>query len=287
LETQVSTALEDIKNQLKSLEESGLLRGATNSDEQFKLITGTDKLSEAVSDTVYIQECVPEVLDLKRKVWSQIDELVTTEETILASSTSCILPSKFSDHLKHKSQLLVAHPINPPYYVPLVELVPAPWTSQDITQKAKAIQTECGQKPIVFKKEIDGFGINRLQYALLNECLRLVEEDVLSVEDIDKVMCYGLGHRYAFLGCLETALLNAEGFPNYCDRYGETVKRVSDSYGPTPGWKADDKVIQEVQKQFEAVNLGVEGLPERRKWRDGRLAALAKLKKDLEEKDQK
>ncbi|KAF6016376.1 hypothetical protein EB796_025305 [Bugula neritina] len=279
VESQVTAALADIQQQLTKLEESQLLKGSLSSQQQFALISGTNDLAEAATDAIYVQENVPENLEIKKKVFQQLDELAS-EKTILASSTSCLVPSKFTAGLKHSSQCIVAHPINPPYYVPLVELMPAPYTSADVVQRAKAIHIECGQQPVVFRKEIEGFGINRLQYALLNECLRLVQDDVMSVEDIDKVMSYGLGHRYAFMGPLQTALLNAEGLPNYCDRYGETIVRVSETYGPTPTWKADDPVIREVQRQFDAVGLGVDQLPARRAWRDENLARLAKLKQE-------
>ena len=103
-------------------------------------------MAECVTGAKYVQECVPEVLDLKRKVWGEVDKLVGTE-TILGTSTSCIgglllivcayllhctVPSKISDFMEHKAQFIVAHPCNPPYHTPMVELVPAPWTSTEV-----------------------------------------------------------------------------------------------------------------------------------------------------------
>ena len=110
--------------------------------------SGTASLAECVTGAKYIQECVPEVLELKRKVWGEVDKLVGTE-TILGTSTSCIgdfsfrssllllllfaVPSKISDFMEHKAQFIVAHPCNPPYHTPMVELVPAPWTSIEVS----------------------------------------------------------------------------------------------------------------------------------------------------------
>ena len=174
------------------------------------LISGAKTVKECVEGAFYIQECVPELLPLKQKVFQEIDEFAG-DETILASSTSCILPSLFTENLKHRAQAIVAHPVNPPFYVPLVELVPAPWTSKDIAIKARKVMEELGQKPVSLSRELPGFALNRIQYAILNECWHLVKEGVLNVADIDTVMTDGLGPRYAFLGPLETAHLNAEG----------------------------------------------------------------------------
>lgn len=92
-----------------------------------------------------------------------------------------------------------------------MEIVPAPWTDPEITQRTVSLMKDIGQKPVVVKKEMYGFAANRLQYAILNECWRLVKDDVLSVEDIDLVMSEGLGMRYAFMGALEVYHLNANG----------------------------------------------------------------------------
>lgn len=95
--------------------------------------------------------------------------------------------------------------------MPAVELVPSPWTDSGIVSKTIAILKEIGQKPVVCKKEIYGFALSRMQQAIINECWRLIQDDVMSVEDVDAVMSEGLGMRYAFLGVFETCHLNADG----------------------------------------------------------------------------
>jgi L-gulonate 3-dehydrogenase len=266
-----------ILEQLDSLHQQKLLRGSLAVSQQHSLISEAHSLEDCVLNSVYVQECVPENLELKQKIFSAIDEVVDDEEVVLASSSSCIPPSKFSENLKHRSQIIVAHPVNPPYFVPLVEIVPAPWTSEAIKQKARKMMEIIGQSAITLKKEIAGFALNRIQYAVINECWRLVEDDLLSVEDVDRVMKDGLGPRYAFMGPFETIHLNAEGVGNYCLRYGETIWNVSQTFGPTPRLAPDDQITKRIEDEL-AEKIPLDQLEHRRQWRDDRLAELVKLK---------
>uniref|UniRef100_A0A182PQL4 N-acetyltransferase domain-containing protein n=1 Tax=Anopheles epiroticus TaxID=199890 RepID=A0A182PQL4_9DIPT len=246
----VEKALKETKQELDSIEKQGLLRGNLTAAEQFACISGTDNLKDAITDAIYVQECVPERLDIKKKLYGEVDGLVGPD-TILASSTSTFMPSLFSEEMKHRAQVLVAHPVNPPYYVPLVEIVPAPWTKAEYTTKARDLMTEIGQKPVTLSRQIEGFALNRIQYAILNETWRLVADGILNVKDIDVVMSEGLGMRYAFLGPLETAHLNAEGMLNYCERYCNTIYAVSQTMGPTP--RMEGKVAEQVAKEMEEM----------------------------------
>ncbi|XP_050090952.1 lambda-crystallin homolog [Anopheles aquasalis] len=273
----VSKALVETERELNKLEKEGLLRGSLTAAEQFACISGTDNLKAAITGALYVQECVPERLDIKKKLYGEVDGFVGPD-TILASSTSTFMPSLFSEELKHRSQVLVAHPVNPPYYVPLVEIVPAPWTKPEFTAKARELMTEIGQKPVTLSRQIEGFALNRIQYAILNETWRLVADGILSVKDIDVVMSEGLGMRYAFLGPLETAHLNAEGMLNYCERYSNTIYAVSETMGATP--RMEGKVAEQVAKELEEM-VPIEKLPERRAWRDACLTKLAQLKKNI------
>jgi len=286
---QVTRALDNINEELLEFEAAGTLRGTLPAAEQAKLISGTDSLAECVSGAKYVQECVPEVLELKRKVWGEIDKVVG-KETILGTSTSCIVPSAISDFMEHRAQFIVAHPCNPPYHTPMVELVPAPWTSQDVQAGARQLMQEVGQGPVSLSREVPGFVLNRMQYALLNECWRLVRDGVVSAQDLDVVMKDGMGMRYAFMGPMETIHLNAEGTQNYCDRYGQTIYNVSEDLGPIPtGWKQETEADKAEVAALEATMCSTVPLKElykRRVWRDKRLAALAKLKRDMDREEE-
>jgi L-gulonate 3-dehydrogenase len=138
LQSQIDNAIKQIDIQLKSLEERGLLRGKLSAKQQFSCISGCTDIKEAVSGAFFLQECVPEIIDLKKKLYKQLDEIVD-ENIIISSSTSTFMPSVFSGDMKHRAQVLVSHPVNPPYYVPLVEIVPSEYTRKDIPVTTRAL----------------------------------------------------------------------------------------------------------------------------------------------------
>ena len=113
-------------------------------------------------------------MDVKQKVFEEIDQYAG-DHTLLVSSASCIDPAKFTDKLKHKENCIVAHPYNPPHLIPLVEVIPAPYTAPGALAQLLEIQTKIGQIPIVVHKIINGFAACRLQYAVIMEAWRLFE----------------------------------------------------------------------------------------------------------------
>ena len=226
-------------------------------------------LADALDAVDLVQESLPESIETKRAIFSELDRLAAPE-AILASSTSTIVASLFTQSLKGRYRCLVAHPVNPPHLIPLVELVGAPWTAPEIVAKAKAIYQAVGQAPIIVKREIEGFILNRLQAVLLSEAFRLVEDGYVTPQDLDKTLKDGLGLRWSFMGPFETIELNAPGgIPDYCWRYGASLSALS----------AANPVI------YEGENLGrilaqwgkaltPDQVAARMCWRDRRLAAL-------------
>jgi L-gulonate 3-dehydrogenase len=226
-------------------------------------------LADALDDVSYVQESVAENVDAKRAIYAELDRLAPSD-AILASSTSTIVASSFTEGLKGRHRCLVAHPVNPPHLVPLVELVGAPWTTPETIEKAKSIYAEVGQVPIVVKREIEGFILNRLQAVLLSEAFRLVEDGYVTPQDLDKTLKDGLGLRWSFMGPFETIELNAPGgIPDYCRRYGDSLSRLSNAHAEIYRSPTRDSILAEWGKTPTPAEVAV-----KMAWRDRRLAAL-------------
>ncbi|WP_348533500.1 3-hydroxyacyl-CoA dehydrogenase [Herbaspirillum sp. 3R11] len=232
-------------------------------------------LAEALKGAALVQENVKETVEVKRQIFAEMDKLAAPD-TILTSSTSWIPTSEFSEHLPGRHRILVAHPVNPPYLVPLVELAPAPWTSEETVKRAHDIYTRAGQSPVLLKKEITGFLLNRIQGAVLNEALNLYENGYASSEDLDKVLKDGLGLRWSFMGPFETIDLNApEGVIDYAKRYGHTYRDVAKTQLPNE-W--DAATLKQIEDERRTV-LKADQLEERSRWRDNRLMGLVAHKR--------
>jgi L-gulonate 3-dehydrogenase len=174
-------------------------------------IRTVETLAAALEGADLVQENTPETLEAKLAIFAELDKLALPD-AILASSSSAIVASRFTDKLAGRHRCLIAHPVNPPHLIPLVELVGAPWTSPETIERARQIYTEVGQVPIVVKREIDGFILNRLQAVLLSEAFRLVEGGYVTPQDLDHTLKDGLGLRWSFMGPFETIELNAPGW---------------------------------------------------------------------------
>jgi 3-hydroxyacyl-CoA dehydrogenase len=244
-------------------------------------VTTARSLPEAVREADYVQESTAERVEVKREVFAQLDAAAPAS-CILASSTSSIQCSRFTADLKGRHRCVVAHPVNPPHVVPLVEISPAPWTSADVVARTRALQEKVGQAAITVNKEIEGFILNRLQGALLLEAWRLVKEGYASVEDVDKCVRDGLGLRWSFMGPFETIDLNAPGgIPDYAQRYGGLFLGLFKDVKYEP-W--DAALVQKVDAE-RRERMPHEQHAEREAWRDRRLMTLVKHKRDEARKD--
>ena len=243
-----------------------------DADAVMSRITVTEDLGAAVDGVAYVQESVFETVAAKTPVYAALDTLAPAHAPI-GSSSSGIPASAFTEACKTRGRMLIAHPVNPPYLVPLVELVPAPWTDKSAIDVTHDLMVAVGQEPIRVNKEIDGFVLNRLQGALLNEAWALARDGVASTADIDKTVSAGLGLRWSFMGPFETIDLNApKGVADYAARLGPLYHSVAVSRANPQAW--DEKLIADVEKQRRNA-LGADKLDARRSWRDRRLMALA------------
>ncbi len=234
-------------------------------------------IESAIADADWVQENLPERVELKREVFALLDRHARAD-AVLASSTSAIPASRFTEGLAGRARCLVAHPVNPPHLVPIVELCGAPWTAPATIARAKQTFVSVGQAPIVVRRELDGFVLNRLQGALLSEAMRLVGEGYVSADDLDMTVRDGLGLRWSFLGPIATIELNAPGgVADYCARYGDFFRRLAAEPAGPQVWEADNAARV-------ANALGTprsdEAREARTRWRDRRLMALVAHKRE-------
>jgi L-gulonate 3-dehydrogenase len=273
-------AIDYIAGIAPELAENGLLGGV---DPQAMLgnISTSDDLAAALDAADHVQENAPEKLDVKIALFGKLDALAP-QSAVIASSTSAILPSRFTETLAGRHRCLVVHPINPPYLVPAAEVVPAPWTSPDIVNRTRDFLIAVGQAPIVMKREIDGFVMNRMQGALLEEAFRLVADGYASVEDIDVGIREGLALRWSFMGPFETIDLNAPGgVRDYVERYQGIYENISAQTRHRADWAGD--VLETVERERRA-RVAATDLAKRQAWRDRRLMALMAHKRAADKK---
>jgi len=254
---------------LKELDGFNLLNESV--DIIMQRISVHDQLSDAVKGAIYVQECAPENLEIKRELFSQLDEL-TASKTILASASSAIPMSQISDGLSGKNRCLVAHPGNPPFLISVIEVVPSAHTDPEVTQGAIKLLTDCSLDPIVVHKEIEGFVFNRLQGALLREAYCLVRDGIASVDDVDKIVRDGLGLRWSFMGPFETADLNTRGgIGSHAEKMGPAYARMGAERGQNDPWTKE--LVSKVETARREL-VPLDQWAQRVAWRDRQLMEL-------------
>ncbi|MBC2887032.1 carnitine 3-dehydrogenase [Ochrobactrum sp. CM-21-5] len=212
-------------------------------------------LAEAVAGAVLVQESVPERLELKLAVLAEI-EAACMDGALIASSTSGFPPSKLQAGLQHPERLLIAHPYNPVYLLPLVELVPGAQTSSNTIEKASALYRHTGMEPVVLEKEIDAFVGDRLLEALWREALWLVRDGIATVEQIDNIIRYSFGLRWAQMGLFQTYRIagGAAGMRHFLAQFGPALQWPWTKLTDVPD--LDDTLISQIADQSDMQNEG-------------------------------
>jgi 3-hydroxyacyl-CoA dehydrogenase len=159
----------------------------------------THDLSRAVGDVDFVQECAPEEIDLKVKLFTEMDASAPID-TIIASSSASISVTTIQQHCVHGKRCVIGHPINPPHIVPLIEVVGGENTSPEVIERTLTFYASIGRRPIRVHKEITGHVANRLQAALYREVAHLIQQEVLDVADSDAAVCWGVGLRWGVMG---------------------------------------------------------------------------------------
>ena len=184
-----------VKAAWPSLERLGLTPGASQSR-----LTFTGDMPTAVAGADLVQENGPERIDFKKKLYRQLDELLPADVIIASSSSGLTMSEIQSDCRLHPERCVIGHPFNPPHLIPLVEIVGGGKTSEATIQRASEFYTSLGKQTVRLRKEVPGHVANRLQAALAREVYYLVAEDVVSVTDVDKALCWGPGLRWGIMG---------------------------------------------------------------------------------------
>ena len=268
-----ASALRLIKEQLGAMHAAGLIDDPTG---VLRRIQFAETLAEAVDGTAYVQESAFERTDVKRALMEDLDR-VCALQTVIGSSTSGIPASQFVSGLAIAPRVLIAHPVNPPHLVPVVELVASPETAPETIEFTRDLMESLGQTAVYVRKEIEGFVLNRLQGVLLREAWALVEDGIATCEDIDKTIRDGLGWRWSFMGPFETIDLNAPGgIRDYAVRLGPLYHSIARSRDQSRPWSPE--LLDEVERQRRDL-LPVEKLAERRAWRDRVLMGMAASRK--------
>jgi L-gulonate 3-dehydrogenase len=257
-----------VRETMTDMDRAGLARDIEGA---LRRIAVVDTLEQAVGAADYIQESAFERVEVKARASERIGAAMKPR-AIAGSSSSGIPASAFTANAKNRERFLIVHPVNPPHLVPVVELVPAPWTDPDVVPAARALIEGVGQAPIVVRREIEGFVLNRLQGALLNEAFALLEEGYASAADIEATISKGLGLRWAFMGPFETIDLNAPGgIADYAQRLAPLYHSVAKSRSTPRPWSAE-LVAKATAERREILPEG--DLAARRDWRDRTLMDL-------------
>lgn len=219
---QLAVAQERLQSRLKLLQAAGRISSDEERSTISDRITYTHDLEKTLAGVAYVQESVPERLDIKRSVIEAID-LSCAPDVVIGSSASALPMTEIAANTQHPERCVVVHPTNPPHIVPLVEIVPGQKTSPEVVEAAYRLMKLVGQVPIVCKKEIFGFVLNRLQFALVREAFYLAREGVATVPDIDKCISEGLGLRWAALGPFGVEATNAESIEDDLRKFRESI----------------------------------------------------------------
>ena len=210
------------------------------------LVRMSTDLAEVVGDADLVIESIYEDIDAKTELFGQLDDLCP-DRTILTSNTSSFLPSKLAAATTRPDKVINAHFLNPPFLVPLVEVVPTAQTSDETTRVVMELLTSLGKQPILVEREVPGFVASRLQMALLREALWLVENEVASAEDVDLAISAGLGRRWATAGVLH--VLEVAGW--------DLIARVASDVFPHLSNADDPSLLREmVERGDSGVKVG-------------------------------
>lgn len=268
-----SAATQAIEAQRAAMALAGLERGGNGK------LNVVGSLDSALAEADMVIEAGPERLEAKQAIFADLLER-GPRDAIFATASSAIPMSRILPRAADQARCLVAHPVNPPAILRLIELCPAPATSSEAMDKAALLFDRAGFRSVRLGHEIEGFVLNRLQGAVLREAYRLVDEGAVGAEDLDAVMRLGLGPRWALSGPFETAELNTPGgICAHAARMGPAYRAMGEARGEKGcAWSAE--LVSRVETERRAV-VPEQALPKRTEWRVKAVARLVAVRDQL------
>jgi len=273
-ETVVERSMEAVKSNLRFLEANKLLKRG-EADVALKKIKMSTLIGEAVRDADYVQESVPDNYDFKKQVFREMD-IAAPDHAILASSSSGLLMTEIQKATLKPQRCVLVHPALPVYLLPLVEIVGGEQTEGETAMTAYDFMKRLGKTPVLLKREVPGYIINRLQAALLREAIDLVDKGVASAEEVDKAFCMGVGLRDPIIGPFLRIHLAGDGVERFIENFSQSYRNrweTMETWTSIPP-SAVNKIVRGV-KEMDVVRTKT--LDEIKSWRDEMLVKFLRL----------
>jgi len=245
-----------LKNEIRRVSNSVLKFYKTNKLNK-KNLYFADSIKNAVKDADLIQENAPENISIKKKIVKEISKWAKPN-AIIASSSSGLLPTKIQESCILPERFLIAHPFNPVYLLPLVELVKGKKTKINFIKKSKIFYQSIDMHPLILKKEVEGYLSDRLQESMWRESLHILNENLASSDDLDKAIIHGPGLRWALMGNFLTFHLAGGklGMKHTLEQFGPTLKIPwTKLKAPNLTKKLSNKIIRETRKQSKGTSI--------------------------------
>jgi len=273
-DTVLQRSIEAVKSNLRFLETNKFLKRG-EADVALKKIKMSTLIGEAVRDADYVQESVPDNYDFKKQVFREMD-IAAPDHAILASSSSGLLMTEIQKVTLKPQRCVLVHPALPVYLLPLIEIVGGEQTDRETATVACDFMKRLGKTPVLLKREVPGYIINRLQAALLREAIDLVDKEVASAEEVDKAFCMGVGLRDPIIGPLLRIHLAGDGVERFIENFSQSYRNrweTMETWTSIPP-SAVKKIVNGV-KEMDVVRTKT--LDEIKSWRDEMLVKFLRL----------
>jgi 3-hydroxyacyl-CoA dehydrogenase len=259
---------------LKFLETKGLAQKGSVEAGRDRIKTTTN-IADACGHADYVQESVPDTYEIKKRVFEEMDSAAPTH-AILASSASGLLMTDIQEVATRPERCVLVHPMLPVHLIPTVEIAGGEKTSRETVQKAREFMERMGKSPVVLRREVPGYIINRLQAALLREAIDLVDKGIASPEEVDKAFCRGTGLRDPIVGPFLRMHIAGNGIENFIENFAQSYRyrwETMETWTSIP-----PSAVEEVVKGTRNMKIVCEkSLGEMRAWRDEMLTKILKL----------